>query len=275
MNRKKSGSSPPWINRIETSIIIATAVVSGLVALLDFLGLLDNIPWLQEKVPTLTLLVGGLIAGYLAIERRQQLEPMQEEFRTGISELKRTNSETASLIIDSLKGVELRSYEDGHDLINYINERLSQASVQVDDLTWSPAGRRLDIGLDKAQKPAKEHFQRIVNVAQKISYREVFVFNTPTKISKLQKLLTENVPGYSCAYYENEANVPVLTFVIIDKEEVFLFSANSNFAIKHPEIVQLFMEYYEKIWDKAIPIKTGNSVNKELAERILSGETVQ
>ena len=179
---------------------------------------------MQKKVPTLTFLVVGLIAGYLIIERRQQLEPMQEEFMTGISELERTITEKTSLIINSLKGVELRNYNDGHDLISYLNERLMQASVQVDDLTWSLEGQSLDRGLDKAQIPAKEHVQRIVDVAHKIPYREVYVFNARTKKEKFQNLLAEKLPGYSCAYYENEANVPVLTFVKLLIKKRFFFS---------------------------------------------------
>ena len=77
-------------------------------------------------------------------------------------------------------------------------------------------------------------------MAQKIPYREVFIFNRPGRLEKLKRRLAENRPGYSCAYYE-EAKVPIVQFMLIDKEEVVVLSDQfeSKFVVRHPQFVKL------------------------------------
>ena len=132
-------SSPKWLNRFEILLLGATAIISGFVAVLDFLGLLDGIPWLAGRVPTLTLLVSGSVATYLVLERRNQLESMQKESSQQIDRLERALIESTTTIIESLQGVEFRKFGNGNELMQYVNRRLRQAQHQVDDLSWSPA----------------------------------------------------------------------------------------------------------------------------------------
>ena len=89
------------------------------------------------------LLAIGLVAGYLVLERRNQLERMHRESREGIDELALALAQSTETVIQSLKGVELRRFETGNDLMGYVNKRLLQARYQIDDLTWSSV-----LGLD-------------------------------------------------------------------------------------------------------------------------------
>lgn len=50
---------------IEEYIFYAAAGLSGVVSLLDLLGLLDAIPWLGTRIPTITLLLVSVLLGYL------------------------------------------------------------------------------------------------------------------------------------------------------------------------------------------------------------------
>ena len=50
---------------IEEYVLYVTAGLSGLISLLDLLGLLDTIPWLAARIPTLTLLLVSVLLGYL------------------------------------------------------------------------------------------------------------------------------------------------------------------------------------------------------------------
>jgi hypothetical protein len=270
MNQSTGNSKPDWLNNFDVWLVEATAIVSGLISLLDFLGLLDGIPWLAERISTLTLLAVGLIAGYLVLERRNQLDSMQRGTEHHIKALSRSLSRSTSTIIDSLEGVELKRFESGNEMMPYINERLLQACKQVDDLSWSPAVG-LEYSLDTTQRLAAEYTERVSQVSQKVLYREVFSFNRPGRIERLKRRLRENAPGYSCAYYE-DIQTPVLQFMIIDNEEVFILSdqMQSKMAIRHPYIVKLFAEYYEVIWKNATPIKTGTTTEEKLVQGILN-----
>ena len=270
MNHKPEKSK--WLNNFDILLIGATAILSGAISLLDFLGLLDGIPWLANRIPTLTLLATGLVAGYLVLERRNQLEDMQADTDQRLEELSHLLSQSAVTIIDSLEGVELRKFETGNDLLSYINKRLLQARQRIDDLSWDPVVG-LERGLETTQEIEAQHEKRVGRVSQRIPYREVFCFNRPGRVSKLKKRLEQDAPGYSCAYYE-ETDVPLLQFMIIDDEEVFILSdqLQSKLAIQHPHIVRLFYEYYEAIWRNARSIKVGTMIEEDVVERILGKE---
>ena len=49
--------------------LLTIGILSAFVPIVDLTGLLDNLPWLQDRLPALTLLTVGAIAFYLAFER--------------------------------------------------------------------------------------------------------------------------------------------------------------------------------------------------------------
>ncbi len=55
------------LEKAEKYILVVTVLIGGIVALLDFLGVLDNIDWLSERIPALTLLLVSLIATSLLV----------------------------------------------------------------------------------------------------------------------------------------------------------------------------------------------------------------
>jgi hypothetical protein len=261
---------PNWRNRFELFLLGATAVISAGVSLLDFLGLLDELPWLADRIPTLTLLATGLVAGYLVLERRNYLEDKQNETIARITQLESAVLDSTTTVINSLSGLEMRAFKTSQDAANHVNRRLLQARYQVDDLSWSPA---LNFGyqLENAVTLDDTYAERVKNITTKIPYREVFVFNRPGRIEKLKRRIEENSPGYSCSYY-SETNIPPLQFMIIDNEEVIILSDQflTKLAIKHPDLVKLFKEYYDEIWKNATPIKIGTKVNEEKLRIILN-----
>lgn len=270
MNTKSNEPKQGWRNRFEIVMLGATAILSALVALLDFLGFLDRTDWLTARIPTLTLLSVGLVAGYLVLERRNQLENMQKDSQQRLAELSQAITQSTTTIIESLNGIEFKRFESANDVIGYVSKRLLQAKRQVDDLSWnSTIG--LSHGLSTTYETDAEYAGRVAKVAERIPYREVFIFNRPGRIEKLKTRIEENRPGYSCAYYA-DTSIPLLQFMVIDNEEVIVLTdmLKSKFAVKHPYIVGLFAEYYEEIWRKATPIKIGTTIRQDVVERLFS-----
>lgn len=60
-----SKSSASKTKSIEEYVFFVAAGLSGLVSLLDLLGLLDAVPWLAAHIPTLTLLLVSILLGYM------------------------------------------------------------------------------------------------------------------------------------------------------------------------------------------------------------------
>jgi len=259
-----------WLNNFEIILLSATVILSGLISLLDFLGVLDTITWLAGRVPALTLLVIGLMAGYLILERKSQLEKMNSDLNNRLANLEQSLQNAITTTITSLDGVEFRPFESGTELLRYVIQRLKQAQSQVDDLSWSPV-ISLKSALSSTQQVYQEYEEQISKISNRVAYREVIVFNEPARIENLKRRIAENSPGYSCAYYE-APNVPVLQFMIIDRTEVIVLSDQfeTKFALKHPHIVKLFVEYYEEIWRNAVPIKIKAETRKDVVDLILN-----
>ncbi len=206
-----------WSDKYETLVLIATLIITGLVTLLDFTGFLDEVPILAERVPTMTLLSLGLVASYLLLERRGSLANIQTFSETGFNNLETQLENAVHTVIDSVGGVEFRSFDTGNELLTYINKRMSEAESSIDDLSWSSA-INLKNDLDTTRKLNEEYVEQVTKASKKLQYREVFIFNRVGRIKKLRQRLAENAPGYSCAYYE-AADTPLLQFMIIDNEE--------------------------------------------------------
>lgn len=260
---------PKWINQFEIILLTITAIVSGLISLLDMFGLLDAVTWLSGRIPSLTLLMSGIIAIYLILERKNQLDELQRENRQGFENIETLLTSSKANIIDSLKGVDIQHFKSGTEMMQYINKRLGQAKLQIDDLSWSSA-ISLSGGLNITQELNREFSEKTSTIAQKLTFREVFVFNRAGRKEKLQRRLAENRAGYSCVYYE-KLEVPVLQFMIIDKNEVIFLSDEfeTKFSVRQPQIVKLFIEYYEAIWRQAKPIKMGTTIHQDAIDNIL------
>jgi hypothetical protein len=58
-----------WMRLIRQLPLLTIGILSAFVPIADVAGLLDNVPWLEDRLPALTLLTAGAIAFYLAFER--------------------------------------------------------------------------------------------------------------------------------------------------------------------------------------------------------------
>ena len=100
-------------------------------------------------------------------------------------------------------------------------------------------------------------------------------------------MLNKNLVGYRLRYYEyaQQGLAPLISFMILDSEEIILVFYNTpflsgegaiRFAIKHPDILKLFKVYYDAIWEGAAILKEGDKANftllQEIRDRLSSGK---
>src|SRR5689334_22850224 len=116
----------------EYYVLIAATVLSALVSILDFLGLLGALPWLANRIPTLVLLLVSVTLGYLVVERRNQLHRLETLVRTGNEETLTTVTEGIDRVITALQGVEVRVFERHEEFFVYLERRVRSARRSID-----------------------------------------------------------------------------------------------------------------------------------------------
>ena len=246
-----------------------TAYLSILISILDWSGLLENVRFLSNKIPTMTLLVLGLTTIVL-IKRETKLDKIEK-----IVEFSMTK------VINSLNGVQVKTFADSTEFLDYVTNRINETDKTIDDVSWGSGMPKLT---SSEEKSFVRYTQAISNICRKGKrYREVMSFNSHTHIVRAEELFAKNLPCYNLKYYsfDRSTTPPLIQFLVIDSEEVIfafyrwpILDAENEvrLSIKHPDIVRLFQDYFETIWQGAKPLKLGGDVQvnilKELKEKI-------
>lgn len=276
MNVPEKKSTFEWSKQVENVILWATVIISIAVAILDFSGALDNIQWLSDRIPTFILLGVGFLAGYLALERRSQLEAMHTELKEALNKLAVGQDKATQTLIESLQGVQVRKFDNGHELLRYMYDLVAKSQVRIDDLSWRATFTTRNYG-DFAHNMGSQYVPIMQDAVQRVPYREIMIFNKPGRKERFQSLITDNKPGYSCAYYQTDTEIPLLQFMIIDLREVIIFEdlAANSICISHPLIAKYFADYYEEIWQKAVKLKLGKTVYWDAVREVLGDEATE
>lgn len=228
--------------KIETYILIATLAIGGIVAILDFVGVLDNIVWLNQRITTLTLLLVSLIATSLLIGT------IGYRF----------------LIKVLLPYGAVRTFSSDKEAFDYMVRRIQEATLGVCDITWENP-YRATIVFDNSD--TERYLRAIEGTSRRIKYREIIMFcGKKPRIEKAIRMIDRAGKYYELSVYEDlpDNSPPRTAFWIIDDEEVILGST----AIRHKDIVGYFRRYYDELWARAIPVKMADSVNTEFVENL-------
>jgi hypothetical protein len=253
-------------DKIERIALLATVVVSALVAVLHLLGLLETIPWLTDRVPTITLLVLAILAGYLISQRVGEHEELE-----GIKDL---ISESAKITVASLSGVEAAtklSTEEGRE---YSAKSFETAKRSIDAALLAPS--LPPSSSDKIRDDARAKLLK----ANKVNYRSITVFDKSRWEGTKPYLTDPGIQKFYVRYYDLPiGKPPLMSFLIIDNQEIFLRypyepgEPEIFVSIKHPEIVQLFAAYYRSMWKEAIPLSRDDRQKIEEIDRRFSGRS--
>src|SRR3712207_3265841 len=87
-------------------VLGSIALLSIFISIADMFGFFQA--FLSNRVPSLTLLVLGLVAGYLVLERRDKLDNIEKLVEDG-----------PERIIRALKGVDVQVFNNGQELFEY------------------------------------------------------------------------------------------------------------------------------------------------------------
>lgn len=258
-------------------IVVAILCIAAIVAsIYDFFGS-GNISSPVLVSALALLLLEAVLQRVRQQETEERISHLLSEMRVDakhvellarIQSLSQASEGAAHHIIEALGGTEAKVFESASSCLGYVNQRLQEASMQVDELSWNPVVVKGD-ALEETRTESRQLWKLTREVASRIPYREVYIFNRPHRLGKLRGYIEENIPGYSCGYYRGSV-VPLLQFMIIDKEEaIFLTGKESYSAIRNRPVVQLLQQYFEDVWEGSIKLKEAGRIYTERIERIL------
>jgi len=178
---------------------------------------------------------------------------------------------------------DVKVMKSAEELYKYVKMRIEQARERVDDLTWGPPTMELTTFADK--QAFDDYVETIGAICRKetIAYREVMSFppieHIDVRIKRAEMMLKQNLFGYHLRYYQFSADEvpPLLSFLIVDSEEVILalyrypympIEGKVRLAVRNPDIVSLFQDYYNAIWHGAKVLKEGDKVDWKAFEEI-------
>jgi hypothetical protein len=249
--------------KVEEIVFVVAAGFSALVSLLDFSGILGSIPWLSERVPTLTLLLLSILTGYLVIERRSRLEELESLPRSGTENILREIVQGKAEIFNLISDGNALLFNNPEETYTYFIERLSKAQYSIDVTHFG--GRPYRKGQDNYFGRASyyELLSRIVKEG-KVKVRRIQLIRDLDGLEWVREVLDEFAQHrfYLGCYVGNASDIPLLSLIVIDGEEVCLACAEKNFSfdqktisIKNPIFTKLIQSYIDILWRNALVVK--------------------
>lgn len=250
-------------DRLDLYVLWITAGFSVLISVLDFLGLLDEVPWLAQRIPTLMLLVGGIIVGYLAWERRKQFDALHHEVDEGIER------------ILSAVGGEVKIHRGRQQFLAYITECIASASDRIDATSLSPGRTRLH-----GQQPDDEIVSAYESAIEKavreraVRLRRVRVVSTLERFEPIEQELTKfaGLPLFSAVYLRPGSQMPVFNIMIVD-DQVVIGGINKSqshevmsITTKHPLLREIVIDYFNELWSKSISLNERSGQSDEILQ---------
>jgi hypothetical protein len=251
---RKIGANP------EFYVLVAATGLSAFISVLDFFGLLESIPWLATRIPTLVLLLVSAVLGYLVVERRNKLDAIESLIRTGNRETLSIVGTGVDRIINALKGVDVRFFERREDFLIYLEQRVKIAQRSIDVTHFglsSPSsetilGQRYYDTFSKVVKQGKVKVRRIVIVRDQAQFQWVCqMLEEFSKFSGHSFFLGCYTPP---SYY-----IRMLNMIIIDREEVFIAGGEripsydvKTIWVKHSDFTNVIQEHFDVLWRDSI-----------------------
>jgi len=257
------------LKRLEVVMMTVVACTAVGITVADMVGALDNVPWLQARIPVITLLALGAFAGYLISEQFAQVREQEMYLDAAVLKAMRTVS-----------GVQVRRFDTRADFYRYAARQI-RACNRTDDLTWGPMPA---LGMSADDQCAYKEYRHAIAVActgkgdnRKKIFREVMSFpadSAEIRIELAASLMNkERYPNYHLRYYDyNHRGSPILLqYYVFDKSEVLISSRaqpaasmdNEFVSIKSPELGEVMSHYFEVIWHDAILLKDTTTVRTD------------
>lgn len=253
----------------ERLVLIAISILAIAVSLAEIFGVLENLTWVEERIPLITLVFLGIAIPYLVL-RTSPIPPTIEEITDSFdSRIEGLHSE-----LRSTREFQIQTFNKLEDFYYYIADKLNGATNKVDDITWGS----LTAYKTEAQEDAYGAYVTAMHTAcqkRTIEYREISSLSDQHYFNRAIEMIQKGYQSYDLGYFDiAKVPFPLLSFMTIDSRELlgwfYLDRSGINYArevyvaINDPVIVKVFEGYFESLWNPTHKIKVGSTIDQGL-----------
>jgi len=182
-----------------------------------------------------------------------------------------------SILLEKCKQLTPHVFRDITEVYKYITKKIKNAEISIDDITWGSYTKCRSVN---DQKEYDDFIIAMKTACQNsnLCYREVSSLSDEPYLSRSESLF--EFDNYNLKYYNiKDTNIPLSSYIMIDKEEVILgFIKEKNNPIlknnitflstKDPDFIQLYSNYFDSLWEKGRKIKENDYIDYEKIKNI-------
>lgn len=240
---------------IADNVVSLTAVFVGVAAII-----LTSLGVVSQAVTTGAILgIVTLFAGAQLIENRNRIAKIQEQLER---------------LPEQLSGANIEVLPDVDAVLDYLILRTKEATTCIDQAS-------IDFQRTRSSKKRREYNEVRDRTIKKdeMKYRYIGRLDGERRLSLAQRFIIDRKCNkFFAAYYlDLPDNVPLLNFVIFDKQEVITrhpFEHGHDtiyLLIRNRQVASLFTGYFDQLWEKAEKADSAMSV-QALRQRLLQAE---
>lgn len=259
--------------KLETLSLLVTSLCGLGISLLDFLGLLDSIPFLKERTPSISLLVLSIVALNIPFKGREQSDKIERKLTE--TQLRIENIEQR-LLSQPAQGIEIFSTTDE------ILDRLVEVTVGADSVSTLnlSSARGTSPALDKYFAATHQYIKRQDSPLK--SFRSLATLETISKARWILERAVELGPtgkvSQSVFPIESSTKIPVGFHIVFKNQQtpfVFFYppvnpeGMMNGFLIKNKEVAETMLKYFDLMWRTSTSVHGGKIVKREGLAEIL------
>lgn len=218
-------------------------IITGVVVIV-----LDQLGQISSSVVSSTILgLLALLATSEIVESRGKLSKLEEKI-----------DDLSTQLLGVSQGIKVIAFSTNSEALEYAGNRMREATKSVDLASidrrrsmQTPSLRKYYSGREKAA------------ISNKVKFRYIAALDNERRLNYAWKYVSDpKIHNFYAGFYTAPSEIPLMTFTIFDREEIFtrhpfqLGADEGYISIKSPEVVELFLAYYERLWEGTHKLQT-------------------
>lgn len=243
------------------------------------LGILYPLELISDKV--FKDIVPALIVSFILSETlgwREYKNEIKETLEKNLKDYKYNLLIEIRHITNSITNKDVIKFNSSQETYEYITKKSYEAKTNIIDVTLGPRIYKKLENIPEYRQKFAEAKKNIIT-KNKINYRHIAVVDDISRLKRIKEELNYST-NYSVGILNDTNEVPKLSFYIIDNKEVIIgglkmydkTTTSQEIAVSNPVIINLFIEYFNLIWNKYCQVihdqETKNKIISEIENKL-------
>lgn len=239
--------------------------LAGFISLFVTLALALSIALLSP----LELISDGVFKGILAalIGSAVLSETIQrKEYRADIEKLLENQLEDYGLeirgVLDAIIPTnQILKFNSSQESYEYLTQKIYETETRILDVTMGPNIYPKPADIPEYRRDFAQAKREILQ-RNEINYNHIAIVNNVSRLKRIKEELSYS-KNYLVGILKSTDEIPKISFFVIDNKEVIIgglkmydpASVAQDIAISNPQVVELFVQYFNLLWPKCEIIK--------------------